>query len=485
MAARGRPFSLPAEFLLPACFNFVMPSAPENLPEELARLAADARVLVRRSGSPRKGGRSVVYWMQRAQRIADNPALDIAIQAANHLGLPVVIFFGVIPNYPNANLRHYRFLEQGLRDAAEDAAEREIAFIVRRPPNNGLETFLEEVQAALLIGDENPCREPERWRRVLARRVKIPYWTVDADVVVPSRVFSRSFALLHHFRPHLQRELPNYLQPSANTQPNWRLRKKLDRFDLAQDITAGFKRFDRTVKPVDSFTGGTHAAMRRLDEFIRHDLAAYDANRNRPEVAGTSRLSPYLHFGNISPLTIALAVNRARTSSETKKKFLEQLIGWRELAVLFVRHEPHYDTWECAAPWARQSLLEHAADPRPYKYNFAQLERGETHDELWNAAQCQMVTTGWMHNYMRMYWAKKILEWAPDPVTAFDWAVILNDRYELDGRDPNGYAGIAWAIVGRLDRPWFNRPVFGLVRSMTGASIARKFDTAAYIRQNS
>jgi deoxyribodipyrimidine photo-lyase len=462
-----------------------MPTSPENLPEELARLAAYPRVLVRRTGSPRKDGRSVVYWMQRALRIADNPALDIAIQAANHLGLPVVIFFGVIPNYPNANLRHYHFLQQGLCDAAEDSAEREIAFIVRRPSGNGLEAFLEEVKAALLIGDENPCREPERWRRVLARRIKIPYWTVDADVVVPSRIFNRSFALLHHFRPHLQREVPKYLQPVANTQPNWPLRQKPDRFDLTQDITAGFTRLDRTVKPVDAFTGGARAACRRLEDFIRHGLAAYDEKRNHPEADGTSRLSPYLHFGNISPLTIALAVDRAQASAETKKKFLEQLIGWRELAVLFVRHEPQYDSWECAAPWARQSLIEHTADPRPYRYNLDRLERAETHDELWNAAQRQMVTTGWMHNYMRMYWAKKILEWAPDPATAFDWAVILNDRYELDGRDPNGYAGIAWAIVGRLDRPWFNRSIFGLVRPMSGASIARKFNAAAYIRQNS
>jgi deoxyribodipyrimidine photo-lyase len=149
-----------------------------------------------------------------------------------------------------------------------------------------------------------------------------------------------------------------------------------------------------------------------------------------------------------------------------------------------VRHEPDYDNWECAAPWARQTLVEHAGDPRQ-RYSFSQLERGETGDDLWNAAQRQMVTTGWMHNYMRMYWGKKILEWAPDPATAFDWAVILNDRYQLDGRDPNGYAGIAWAIVGKLDRPWFNRPVFGLVRPMTGASLAKKFDAGAYVRQYS
>ncbi len=460
-----------------------------QLPEDLAAIAASSRVFVRRSGPPRKCARSVVYWMQRTMRVMDNPALSVAIEAGNLLGLPVVVYFGVIPNYPNVNLRHYHFLQQGLRDVAEDATQRGIGFIVRSAPNS-LEAFLEEVQAALLIGDENPFREPERWRRALARRLKIPYWTVDADVVVPSRIFNRSFALLHHFRPHLKAELPKFLVAPRKIEPiyQWKPPKNFTGFLLSQDITAGFSKLDSSVKPVDSFTGGSHAALKRLSEFIRTDLAGYDENRNHPERAGTSRLSPYLHFGNIGPLTIALAVEKAaksgKISPEQSERFLEQLIGWRELAVLFVRHEPNYDNWECAAPWARKTLVEHAADARPHRYSFDQLDRGETHDDLWNAAQRQMVATGWMHNFMRMYWAKKILEWAPDPATAFDWAVILNDRYELDGRDPNGYAGIAWAIVGKLDRPWFSRPVFGLLRTMTGKSFARKFDAEAYIRQN-
>lgn len=461
-----------------------------KVPEELARLADEPRVLVRRGGAPREGGACVVYWMQRALRVVDNPALDVAIEAANLLGVPPVIFFSVIPNYPNANLRHYAFLQEGLRDAAEDAAERGIGLVVRRAPNNRLDAFLEEVNAALVVGDENPCREPERWRRVLARRLTVPFWTVDADVVVPSRVFNRSFALLHHFRPHLKRELPRFLVAARKVKPlkEWKPAKTLRSADLSSDLTAGFKELDRTIGPVDTFTGGTHAALKRLEAFVRNGLTEYGERRNHPETRGTSRLSPYLHFGNIGPLTIALAVKKAaaqgKVHEEAAEKFLEQLIGWRELAVLFVRHEPNYDSWECAAPWARKSLLEHAGDARPYRYSFEQLERAETHDELWNAAQREMVTTGWMHNYMRMYWAKKILEWAPDPARAFEWAVILNDRYELDGRDANGYAGIAWAIVGRLDRPWFNRPVYGLVRSMTGTSLAKKFDARAYIRQN-
>ena len=464
------------------------------MPEALARLAQEPRVLVRRGGAPRQGARCVVYWMQRAVRIVDNPALDTAIEAGNLLGLPVVVYFQVIPNYPNANLRHYYFLQQGLRDVEEDARERGVGFLVRRAAPRGkgatLEGFLGEVNAALLVGDENPCREPERWRKVLAGRLRIPFWTVDADVVVPSRVFGRRYVLLHHFRPHLKRELPSFLVEQQCPRPvkHWRSAKNLDAWDLKQDITEGFKALDQRVGPVDSFTGGTHAALKRLHEFANVGLMDYEEKRNHPEVKGTSRLSPYLHFGNIGPITIALAVNKAvgegKAGAAAGAKYLDELIGWRELAVLFVRHEPNYDNWECAAPWARRSLMEHVEDPRPHSYTLEQLERAETKDELWNAAQLEMVHSGWMHNSMRMYWAKKILEWAPNPATAFDWAVILNDKYELDGRDPNGYAGIAWAIVGRHDRPWFDRPIFGLVRTMMESSTRKKFDAEGYIGQN-
>jgi deoxyribodipyrimidine photo-lyase len=461
-----------------------------QITEVFNRIVSRPRVQVRRGGAPRKGGRCVVYWMQRAQRMVDNPALDVAIEAANLLGLPVCIYFQVVPHYPNANLRHYHFMAQGLRDAAEDAAERGVGFIVRRWPQK-LEAFLEEVGAALLVGDENPCREPEGWRQRLAARLKIPFWTVDADVVVPSRVFNRSYFLLHHFRPHLKRELAQYLVPFEKIAPlhPWRPGKALASFPLNEEITQGFTKLDCSVGPVDRFTGGTHAAMRRLDAFVRGELAAYEEQRNHPEAQGTSRLSPWLHFGHIGPQTVALAardaVQQGWAGAAACEKFLDELIGWRELAVLFVRHTPNYDNWECAPPWARKTLLEHAADARPHRYSLEQLERAESSDELWNAAQRQMVRDGWMHGYMRMYWAKKLLEWAPAPAAAFDWAVYLNDRYQLDGRDANGYAGIAWAIVGRHDRPWFDRPIFGLVRTMSGASLAKKFDAGRYMQQNS
>ncbi|HZD50136.1 MAG TPA: deoxyribodipyrimidine photo-lyase, partial [Silvibacterium sp.] len=188
----------------------------ESVPGFLRKLADNSRVTVRREGAPLKEGKCVVYWMQRAQRGVDNPAVDLAIEIGNALDLPVVVFFSAISNFPHANLRHYAFLNQGLRDIEEDLAERNVSFIVRRPPNNSLEKLLAEVGAAMLIGDENPCREPERWRRVLAKRLELPFWTVDADVVVPSALFPKHQYMLHIMRPKLLAELPTYLAPAPS-----------------------------------------------------------------------------------------------------------------------------------------------------------------------------------------------------------------------------------------------------------------------------
>ena len=460
----------------------------DDLPVSLQALAADARVTIRRPGVPGADGKCVVYWMQRAERGRNNAAVDCAVHLANELGLPLLVYFSAISNFPNANLRHYVFLNQGLRDIEEDLAERNISFIVRRPPDNSLERLLEEVDAAILVGDENPCREPERWRTVIARRVKIPFWTVDADVIVPSKLFERAQYAAYVLRPRLYKLLPEFLVAHKNpsAKHTWARPKNFASYPVKDDITAGWKDFDRSVGPVESFTGGAHAARARLKHFVRELLPHYDTARNQPQLDGTSRMSPYLHFGHIGPLEIALAVeNAARQSphlAKARDSYFNELIIWRELAVNFVKYTPTYDSVECAEPWAAQTLAEHARDKREPTYTLAQLERAETYDELWNASQLQMVRFGWMHNYMRMYWAKKILEWSRDPATAFQHAVALNDKYELDGRDPNGYAGIAWAIAGKHDRPWFDRPIFGKIRYMSGASTGKKFDSKAYMQ---
>jgi deoxyribodipyrimidine photo-lyase len=241
------------------------------------------------------------------------------------------------------------------------------------------------------------------------------------------------------------------------------------------------------VPPVEAWHGGTHAALKRLKLFTEKIFPEYGETRNHPEVDGTSMLSPYQHYGHIGGQTIALAIEAAAKGkpelAKAKESFFNELIAWRELAVNFVKYSDNYDTAECAESWAKQTIAEHAKDEREQLYTLKQLEHGETYDELWNAAQIQMVRFGWMHNYLRMYWAKKILEWTPDAATAVKWCVYLNDKYEIDGRDPGGYAGIAWAVVGKFDRPWFDRPVFGKIRYMSGGSTGKKFDSKRYIRQ--
>ena len=451
----------------------------------LTKLSQDPRVTVRRGGAPDPDGDCVVYWMQRAQRGIDNPALDAAVATANALRKPAVVFLAPVPFYPNANLRHYRFLNEGIPDLAADLARRNVGFVLRRFPDHSLLRFCDEVNPALVVGDENPMREPEAWRGTAAKKIKVPLWTVDADVIVPSKLLGKAQYASHIIRPRLQAHLDQFLIPSANPLASvaWKNPKGLASVDAAFDITQGWS-LDRSVSPVSNWRGGTAEALRLLRDFIQSKLRGYGTQRNKPETDHTSRLSPYLHFGHISPITVALATRKSDAPKADKEAFLNQIITWRELAVNLVRFHPDYDSFECGEPWAHRTLAKHASDPRPVLYTEKQLEQAETHDQLWNAAQIQMVSTGWMHNYVRMYWAKKILEWSRSPAEAYRIAVRLNDKYELDGRDPNGYAGIAWAIVGKFDRPWFERPIFGQVRYMSGESTGRKFDSKEYIRQN-
>jgi deoxyribodipyrimidine photo-lyase len=466
-----------------------MASMKSDFSEQLQRWSSDPRVTVRRAGPPDPKGRCVVYWMQRAQRGIDNHAVDMAVEVANLLGLPLVVYFAGISNFPHANLRHYIFLNQGLPDIEADLAARNIAFVMRRAPYESHEQFLADVQAAFLIGDENPMREPERWRKELASRIRIPFWTVDADVVVPSRLMEKAQYGAYTIRPRLYRLLPEYLHPYENPRAEhaWKKPRGFRANSVDEDMTRDWKDLDRSVAPVEAWKGGTHAALRRLKIFTERLLEDYDAQRNRPETDGTSGMSPYLHFGHIGPITIALAVDAAAKEDPKLKaardSYFDELIVWRELAINFVRYTPKYDSPECAETWAKTTIAEHALDEREHLYTLDQLEAAQTHDALWNAGQIQMVRHGWMHNYVRMYWAKKILEWTPDVATAMKHAVYLNDKYFLDGRDPNGYAGIAWAIVGKFDRAWGERPIFGKIRYMSAASTGRKFNSRKYMEQ--
>jgi len=444
----------------------------------------DPRVRVRRSGPLDPDGRCVVYWMHRAQRAADNPALDVAIEAGNTLKKPVVAFFGLHAFVERANLRHYRFLVEGLPELADALARRGVGFVLRRSPDHALLPFLAAVKPALVVGDESPLRQAEGWRRTVARALRVPLWTVDADVVVPSALLLKEQYAARTIRPRIHARLREFLvePPSPRAAIPWRLPRGVAHLRPSLDVLDGFP-CDRSVSPVSGETGGRAEGLRRLRAFVRRRLDAYGEDRNHPEHDGTSRLSPYLHFGQLGPREVARAVLDAGGSHAATDAFVEQLIVRRELAVNYVAFNPRYDSLDACEPWALRTLRRHARDRRPVLYTADQLEAAETHDPLWNAAQRQMVESGWMHGYVRMYWAKKILEWTRRPDEAFDLAVVLNDRYLLDGRDPNGYANIAWAIGGKHDRPWPERPVTGTIRWMSFASTSRKFDAKAYIER--
>jgi deoxyribodipyrimidine photo-lyase len=451
--------------------------------DSIEKLSADPRVYVRRGGDPDSEGKCVIYWMRRSQRGEDNPALDVAIAAANALRKPAFVFFQLIP-VAGGNLRHYEFMLQGLADVAESLRKRNVRFVSRRYPAHSVLEFCQEVRPALLVTDENPLRGPEHRLQSVVRQLRIPIWSVDADVVVPSRLIGKSQYAARIIRPKLQKFQQEFLvesrKTSAKTKSNLSVLSLSPDNDCLRDL-----KIDRSIQPVLAIHGGASEAKKLLREFLRRKLRAYPKQHSHPELDGTSRLSPYLHFGQISPVRIALEVLGSAAPSAAKRAFLDQLITWRELSINFVRFNDDYDNFECAEPWAQRTLMKHARDRRPVTYTERQLENAETYDPLWNAAQIQMVERGWMHNYMRMYWAKKILEWTGSPAEAFRIAVRLNDKYEIDGRDPNGYAGIAWAVVGKLDRPWFERPIFGQIRYMSLASTGKKFDSKKYIEQNS
>lgn len=445
-------------------------------------LGPHPRLRAARPGLPEPRGRCVVYWMQRAQRGVDNGALNLAVAVGNAMGLPVLTAFGLTADYPGAQRRHYRFLVDGLVDVEKDLQRRGIAMVVRLgQPDDIVAAVAREAGAAIVIGDENPVRVGQQWRDRVARELRVPFYLVDADVVVPSSHFPKEEYAARTIRPKIHRLLGEYLRPI----PDHSAKAKWDEPPPAGEAIDP----DRLMKAlrvggaaeVPGYQGGSREAVRRLRQFIEHRLPRYAEERNEPTPYTTSELSAHLHFGQISPITIALAVSGSEAPRADVDAYLEELIVRRELSVNFVARNRDYDRLSGCPDWARRTLAEHADDPRPAIYSAHQLEAAETHDPLWNAAQLEMVLTGRMHNYLRMYWAKKILEWTPDAETAFSIAVDLNDRYEMDGRDPNGYTGVAWAIGGKHDRPWPERPIFGTVRFMSYESTRRKFDSAAYI----
>jgi deoxyribodipyrimidine photo-lyase len=427
-----------------------------------------------------RDGKYVLYWMQAAQRAEYNHALEFAIQKANELKLPVLVFFAITNNFPGANLRHYYFMLEGLQRVSKALEARGIQMIIRlQSPDEGIIEPAEE--ASLVIVDSGQLRIQRQWRKNAAEKIGCSFFEVETNLIVPVEEASdkENFSA-GTFRPRITKQLDKYLVPLKHTAP------KLDSFGLKikgielDDIDNILTKLnvDKSVDKTQSFHGGTENAKSLLTDFIKHKLEKFDQLRNDPCENYVSHMSPYLHFGQISPLYIALEV--LKTKSPGQEAFLEELIVRRELSHNFVYYNSKYDTFACLPLWAKRTLNVHRTDKREYVYTKDEFENATTHDPYWNAAQKEMVFTGKMQGYMRMYWGKKILEWSRNPQTGYKMALELNNKYELDGRDANAFAGVAWCF-GKHDRPWGERPVFGKIRYMNASGLKRKFDPDAYV----
>lgn len=424
----------------------------------------------------------VIYWMQASQRVEYNHALEYAVRQANISGKQLVVCFFITDDYPGGNLRHYRFMLEGLQETQEELKKRNIKMLIlHRSPEMGIVELSQF--ASFVVVDCGYTRIQRQWRDYTARHLPCLLVQVETDVIVPVTDASdkEEFAA-RTVRPKIHRKLPSYLTILENHQikkSSLNLDFDLETIDLGNiDDALKTMKIDRSVLPTD-FIGGTEQAKILLDEFINSKLDHYDKDRNDPNLDGLSRMSPYLHFGQVSPLYIALKVRES--GSIGSDPFLEELIVRRELSMNYVFYNENYDHYAGLPQWCKKTLDEHRNDNREYLYNIEELENAKTHDPYWNAAQVQMVKTGKMHGYMRMYWGKKILEWMKTPEEAFDTAVYLNDKYELDGRDPNGYTGVAWCF-GKHDRPWKERNIFGKIRYMNDKGLKRKFDADGYVK---
>lgn len=441
---------------------------------------APQRVRLLKEGNDTGG--PVVYWMTREQRVADNWALLQAQNFAMKHKRPLVVVFCLVPDYPGANIRHYGFMLKGLQEVEHNLQKLEIPFILL--PGNPPETlarYLKKIKGAFLVTDFDPLRIKRFWQNDVAASMEGSFYVVDGHNLVPCwHASPKQEYGAYTLRPKLKKLLPGFLCDFPAIVSHSVGSKKISAAPVDWQKMYRYVR-DHSVQEVDWLMPGETAARVSAERFVKEGLQKYIQNRNDPNLDGQSNISPYLHFGHVAPQRVALLVNGSKIYAATKEAFLEELIIRRELADNFCYYNENYDRFEGFPNWARKTLNEHRADKREYQYSRETFEQGKTHDELWNAAQHQMVEWGKMHGYLRMYWAKKILEWSASPEQALKTAVYLNDRYELDGRDPNGYTGIAWSLGGVHDRAWKERTVLGKVRYMSYAGCVRKFDVKQYV----
>lgn len=460
----------------------------------------------------------VLYWMQMYRRLEYNHALEYAVERANELQKPLLIFEGLNCDYPWASDRHHRFILDGMKEHQDAASKKDLNYFgyveVSPGGGRGLLRWLAK-DAVMVISDDYPAFVSRTHNEQTAQRVTVPYVVVDSNGIIPLSLSRKAPYSAYEFRRLMQKRFAESFLSVPKKDPlsalrnrerivlHREVRKRWPEADL-QDLPALLKkvRIDHSVPPCP-ISGSRVSALRQLRKFAAHGLLRYAEQRNHPDLNGTSGLSPYLHFGKISahevvmsvlkkqPAKWSLASLRYRNGSRegfwngnpSIDAFLDQLITWREVGFHFCRHTPNYDQFESLPSWASIALAKHTKDWRSHLYSLEEFETGKTHDSLWNAAQRQLLREGTIHNYLRMLWGKKILEWTSDPKTALEIMIRLNDRYALDGRDPNSYSGIFW-VLGRFDRPWGpERPVYGMVRYMSSENTARKVKVKEYLKR--
>jgi len=426
----------------------------------------------------------VIYWMSRDQRINDNWALLYAQQLALEKNRSLAVVFNLVPIFLDATLRQYDFMLKGLMEIEGLLKKINIPFfLLTGNPSVEISKFVSEFDASILVADFDPLKIKRKWKNEISKKIEVPFYEVDAHNIVPCFYVSQKQEFgAYTIRPKIHKNLPEFLDDF----PKLKKMKRSDNFssDLIDWASVyNSLKVDEKVKPVNWLKPGEGAAHKTLKKYIENKLDIYDNLRNDPNANALSNLSPYLHFGQISAQRIALIVSGFGNHSSTES-FLEELIVRRELSDNFCYRNPDYDSFNGFPDWAKKTLNDHRKDEREFVYSLKEFEKAETHEDLWNAAQKEMINTGKMHGYMRMYWAKKILEWSRSPEEALKIAIHLNDKYELDGRDPNGYSGCAWAIGGLHDRAWAERPVYGKIRYMNRNGAKRKFDIEKYIAKN-
>lgn len=463
---------------------------------------------VRKLNNPEYAGGPILYWMSRDIRAEDNWALLYAQELALKEKVPLLVLYNLAPGFLGGGLRQHVFKLEALKSVEEALKEKNIPFFLFSGAHTekDIVKFVETNGVGAVVTDFSPLKLPRSWVEYVRKHLSVPLYGVDAHNIVPVWVASQKQEFgAYTLRPKLYKLLPEYLEefPSLLTHP-YPYERKTDAIDW--DTLEKDSGVDASVSKVDWIQGSHSAAHKALQTFITEGLPLYGDKRNDPNEDAQSDLSPYLHYGILSAERIALSVlervdapietilakARNKAKVDLKKEldltdhagaYLEELIVRRELSDNFCFYNENYDSTEGFPEWAKKSHEAHKHDAREYLYTDEEFEQGKTHEALWNAAQLEMVKTGKMHGYMRMYWAKKILEWTPTPEEAMRVAIWLNDKYELDGRDPNGYAGIAWSIGGVHDRAWFERPVFGQIRYMNANGCKSKFDTDAYIQK--